>query len=86
LRPPCFSLKGLAFAVAYLHAQQLSAAVTVDAHRDDYGPGADPQRLTEPSVQVRRVEIELRVAAAIKRELQERLDLCIEPLADATDL
>ena len=78
--------EGLAFAVAHLEPQQLTAAVTVDAHGHDNGPGADLQRFAEASVQVRRVEIEVRVAAAIQRALQERLDLCIEPLANAAHL
>ena len=34
-------------------------------------------------MQVRRVEVEVRVAAAIERALQESLDLAVEPLADA---
>jgi hypothetical protein len=78
--------EGLALAVAHLEPQQLTAAIGIDAHGDDDGPGADLQRLAEPAVEVGGVEVEVRVTAAVERPLQEGLDLGIKALADAAHL
>ena len=58
--------EGLALAVTDLQAEQLSAAVGIDAHGHDDGPRANLQRLAEPPVQVRRIPVEVRVAAAVQ--------------------
>lgn len=49
--------KGLVFAVTHLEAQQLSAAVGIDAHRHDDSAETDLQRLAQPAVEIRRVEV-----------------------------
>ncbi len=56
-------------------------AVIVEAPGHDDGPGADLQRLPKPAVEIRHVEVEIRVTGAIQWPLQERLDLLIKPLA-----
>ena len=47
----------LAFAVAHLEPQQLTAAMGIDAYGDANGAGADMQRLAEPAVEVGGVEV-----------------------------
>jgi hypothetical protein len=67
-------------------AQQFPAPIGVHPHGHDNGAGADLQRLAQPPVQVGGIEVEVRVAAAVERPLQEGLDLGIEALADAAHL
>ncbi len=37
-------------------------------------------------MEIRRVQVEVRVTGALQRPLQESLDLAVEPLADAAHL
>jgi hypothetical protein len=78
--------EGFALAVAPMQTEQLTPAVTVDAHGHDDGPGADQQRLAKQAVGIGRVEVKIRVTGALLRPHQERLDLLVEPMEDAAHL
>jgi hypothetical protein len=75
-----------AFAVAYLQAQKLLAAVSVDAHAHDNRAGADLERLAEPPVEICRTQVEAWVACIVHRTLQEGLNLAEDAHADAAHL
>ena len=81
-----FRPEGLALAVAHLEAQQLPAAVLVDAHGDDDSAGADLLSLAEAALEVGGIEIDVGVAAALQGPAQEGLHLLVDLLTDATHL
>ena len=76
----------LSLAVADLEAEQLPAAIGVDAHGDDDGSGADLHGTPEPAVQVGGIEVEVGVTAGLQRPVQERLHLQVDVSADAAHL
>ena len=78
--------EGLALAVAHLEAQQLPAAVLVDAHGDDDSAGADLLSLAEAALEVSGIEVDVGVAAALQRSAQEGLHLLVDLLTDAAHL
>ena len=78
-----FRPEGLALAVAHLEAQQLPAAVLVDAHGDDDSAGADLQGLAEAALEVGGIQVDVGVAAALQRPAQKGLHLLIDLLTDA---
>ena len=78
--------EGLALAVAHLEAQQLPAAVLVDAHGDDDSAGADLSSIPQPPLEVGGIEVDVGVAAALQRSAQKRLHLLVDLLTDATHL
>ena len=78
--------EALALAVTHLEAQQLPAAVGVDAHGDDHGSGADLQGLAEPAVKVGGIEVEVGVASLVEGPVEEGLHLLVDLLTDAAHL
>ena len=44
--------EALSLTVAHLEAQQLSAAIDIDAHGDDHRPRADRQSFAKPALEV----------------------------------
>ena len=58
--------EALALAIADLEAEQLTAAVSIDAHGHDHSPGADLQRLAQAAVQVGGIEVDIGVAAFLQ--------------------
>ncbi len=57
-----------------------------DADRHDHGPGDHLPAGRIPAVQVRRIEVDVRVAAELQRPAQKSLHLGVQPLADAAHL
>ena len=74
----------LAFAVADLEAEQLTAAVSIDLHGHDHSPGADLHRLAQAAVEVGGIQIHVGVTA-LQRPVQEGLLLHVDLGADAAD-
>ena len=61
----------LAFAVSHLQAEQFTAAVGIDAHRDHGSPGADLQGPAQPPLEADGIEVDVGVAAALQGPIQE---------------
>jgi hypothetical protein len=57
--------EALGFAVAHLEAQQLTAAVGIDAHGHHHSPRADLQGLAQPPVEIRCVKVDVGVAGLL---------------------
>ena len=74
------------FAITHLKAEQLTAAVGIDAHGDHSSSGADLQAPTKPSMEVGGVEGDVGVAALLQGPIQEGLHLDVDVGADAAHL
>ena len=66
--------------------EHLPLASGRDADRHDHRPGDHLPAGRIPAVQVRRIEVDVGVAAELQRPVQEGLHLGVEPLADAAHL
>ena len=78
--------EGLVLTVTHLDPQDLTLAIGRDAHRHDHSPGDHLSTSWISAVQVRRIEVDVRVTAELQRPIQECLHLGVEPLADAAHL
>ena len=78
--------EALAFAVSDLETEQLPAAISVHAHGDDDGSGADLHRLAQPAVEVGGIEVQVGVTAGLQGPAEEGLHLDVDVGADAAHL
>ena len=81
-----FRPEGLTLTVAHLEAQQLPAPVLVHAHGDDDSALAYLLSLAQPPLEVGGIEVDVGVAAALRRPAQECLHLLVDLLTDTAHL